>query len=303
MKPTCRANPSAERLTARCRRSAANRIRIPAPRPWSRGLFVGAVDEGVGATALSRLPGNPPREIDAEAAARQLARPDNDPATFVWLHFALANAASKDWLCDKLKPPNSFRETLAQAVGSTRLEQEDDALVAVIHDVEFDFSFDPSAISTVNLWIRPGLAISARLKPLRSLDRLRAAIKAGATFRSPAELLGRLLSEQANVLVEIVRKATDRVDIIEDQLLVERLSPSRGELGNLRRTLVRLQLLLAPEPAVFFRLLSRPPGWIARPDVDDLRQAAEEFSAAVSGCADLGAPGEVFAGRDRRRGQ
>jgi len=233
-------------------------------------------------------PGQPAREIDAEGAARRLAKPDAGDS-FVWLHFSLSNAASQGWLCGHLQPPDSFREALHQVVGSTRLEQEDDALVAVIHDVEFDFSFDPSSISTVNLWIQPRLAVSARLKPLRSLDRLRAAIKAGATFRSPADLLARLLSEQANVLVDIVRKATSRVDVIEDQLLVASVSPSRGELGNLRRTLVRLQRLLAPEPAAFFRLLSRPPAWIAREDGDDLRHSAEEFSAAVAGCADLGA--------------
>ena len=45
--------------------------------------------------------------------------------------------------------------------------------------------------------------------------------------------------------------------------------------------LVRLQRLLAPEPAALFRLLSRPPNWIGDADVQGLRQAAEEFSAAI----------------------
>jgi zinc transporter len=35
------------------------------------------------------------------------------------------------------------------------------------------------------------------------------------------------------------------------------------------------------EPAALFRLLSRPPEWIADEDLQDLRQAAEEFSTAV----------------------
>ena len=61
---------------------------------------------------------------------------------------------------------------------------------------------------------------------------------------------------------------------------------SRAELSGLRRTLVRLQRLLAPEPAALFRLLSRPPAWMAEADVQNLRESAEEFATAV---ADSGA--------------
>jgi hypothetical protein len=45
---------------------------------------------------------------------------------------------------------------------------------------------------------------------------------------------------------------------MEEQLLAKRVSVSRSELGSLRRMLVRLQRLLAPEPAAFFRLLTSP---------------------------------------------
>jgi zinc transporter len=56
---------------------------------------------------------------------------------------------------------------------------------------------------------------------------------------------------------------------------------NRSELGGLRRRLIRLQRLLAPEPAALFRLLNRPPAWIVESDRQDLRQAAEEFAAAI----------------------
>ena len=67
--------------------------------------------------------------------------------------------------------------------------------------------------------------------------------------------------------------------LIEDRLLADRIEIRRSDLGSLRRVLVRLQRLLAPEPAAFFRLLNRPPSWICGEDLQDLRQAAEEFSA------------------------
>src|SRR5262245_8871782 len=72
---------------------------------------------------------------------------------------------------------------------------------------------------------------------------------------------------------------------IEDRLLANRIAASRSELGSLRRMLIRLQRLPAPEPAAFIRLLNRPPGWIWEEDLQNWRQAAGEFSTAVSDTA------------------
>jgi zinc transporter len=106
-------------------------------------------------------------------------------------------------------------------------------------------------------------------------------------MRSPAELLEHLLRAQADVLVEIVREVTERVDDIEDQLLARRLDQRRVRLGKLRRLLVRLQRLLAPEPSAFFRLLQHPPPWLEETDVQELRQSSEEFSVVLRDMAAL----------------
>lgn len=233
-------------------------------------------------------PGQAAAHIDSDAASEWLAAQQREPSkSFLWLHFSLSNAASERWIKQYLDLPATFHESLHELETSTRLEQEGTNLVAVIHDVQFDFSVDPTNVSTVSLCIAPNLMVSARLRPLRSLDRLREAVRSGQTFRSSAELLAHLLRDQAEVLVDIARQSTSRVDVIEDKLLDNRISISRRELGSLRRTLVRLQRLLAPEPAALFRLLNRPPAWIAGEDVQELREAAEEFSTAVIDSAAL----------------
>ncbi len=227
-------------------------------------------------------PGQSPRHIEGEVALQWLRERGNNSSTgFIWLHFSLSNAAAERWMRQSLELADAFYDSLHEGVGSTRLELEGDSLVAVIHDALFNISFDSGNISTVTLCMQPHLVVSARLRPLRSVDRLRAAVKAGHALRSSAELLAQLLRDQASVLSEIVRQSTARVDAVEDTLLANRVSVSRAELSALRRSLVRLQRLLAPEPAALFRLLSRPPRWLGDEDLSDLRQAAEEFSAAV----------------------
>jgi zinc transporter len=233
-------------------------------------------------------PNQAAQPVSSAEVSEWLAASDRRPPDeFLWLHFSLSNSACESWLTRNLNLPDSFYESLHSAPGSTRLEQDGDSLVAVIHDVLFDFAFDASSVASASLCIEPHLLITARLRPLRSVDRLRAAVRDGEVFQSSVELLAHLLRDQSNVLVDILRTTTKRVDEIEDRLLGNRVSVSRTELGSLRRVLVRLQRLLAPEPAALFRLLNRPPEWISEEDRQDLHNAAEEFSTAVADSAAL----------------
>jgi zinc transporter len=228
------------------------------------------------------VPNQPPQLITSEAAIGFLTAPGPGlPGEFFWLHFSLSNAASEPWLRRYLTLPDSFYESLHSDVDSTRLEQDADSLVARIHDVLSDFTFN-APVATTTLCVKPRVLVSAHLRPWRSIDQLRAEVQAGQVFHSPIEVLSRLLRDQASVLVDIVRKSKKRVGPMEEQLLAKRVSVSRSELGSLRRMLVRLQRLLAPEPAAFFRLLSRPPDWIAADELQNLQLAAEKFSTAIN---------------------
>jgi zinc transporter len=97
---------------------------------------------------------------------------------------------------------------MRESSGPTRVEQDSDALVAVIHDVLFDFHYEATDNSSLTLAVMPGVVISVRLKPLRSIDRLRESVRAGTATRSPVALLAQLLENQAGVLTEIVRRST-----------------------------------------------------------------------------------------------
>jgi zinc transporter len=214
----------------------------------------------------------------------QNASPDT---AFLWLHFNLAHTASVKWLHQNVTLSDQFYESLKDGSRSTRVELDDDTLVAVVNDVSYDFAFEPADISTLWLSVAPKLVVSARLQPLLSIDRLRDSVKRGSRLRSSVALLVHLMHDQGDVLINIVRSTTTRVDDIEDHLLAGRLETKRANLGALRRLLVRLQRLLAPEPAALFRLLRTPPHWIDEEDLQDLRQSTEEFNVALSDMAAL----------------
>jgi zinc transporter len=225
----------------------------------------------------------------AQAVDWLKAHPAGQPGddAFIWLHFDLTAASSQAWMQANLALAPEFFEALQQGSRSTRIEDAQDNLIAVVNDVAYEFAFDPSEIATLWMSVDARLAVSARAHPLRSIDRLREAVKQGVRFGSSVDLLNHLLKDQGDVLVRIVREATLKVDSIEDVLLRGRLDRRRAELGQLRRVLVRLQRLLAPEPGALFRLLRQPPPWVAANDLEELRQATEEFSLVIRDLAAL----------------
>lgn len=218
--------------------------------------------------------------LDSEQVLHWLQQAHN-PEAFIWVHLNLSHSGSEQWLQQHLQLPETFFDALHEGVRATRIERADDALIAVMNDVLFDFSFDASDISTLWMSVTPQVVVTARSKPLRSIDRLRVAVKDGEVFASSMALLVHLLRDQADVLTQIVRNIADKTDHIEDRLLANRLEYHRAHLGTMRRLLVRLQRLLAPEPSALFRLLNRPPVWIIDEDRQDLRQSTEEFATVI----------------------
>lgn len=236
---------------------------------------------------FSFKPGESGREIGSAAALHCLHSSDSGDE-FIWLHLNLAHAACERWMKTNLRLPEEFFEALHEGSRSTRIEHVDSALLAVVNDVVFDFNMLSTDISTLWVCTHHNLLITARLHPLRSVDKLRSSVKRGERFRSPLELLVHLLRDQGEVLTQFLRKTSLSVDKIEDQLLSQRLSNNRSELGAMRRVLVRLQRLLALEPGSLMRLLHRPPDWLLEADVQELRQSTEESALVISDLVALG---------------
>lgn len=262
-------------------------------------MQAGIVEAGYGSDPVGLVsgflfePGGPVREIDSHAAAAWLQQMPSLPPDaahhrpFLWLHFNLSHSACERWMKAHLGLPDEYFEALRQGSRSTRIERQDVALLAVVNDVIYNFGVTSTDVSTLWAHADHRLLVTARARPLRSVDRLRAAVRRGEAFRSPLDLVVHLLRDQADVLVQIVRETGVNVDQIEDQLLSQRLHGNRADLGAMRRGLVRLQRLLAPEPGALFRLLNRPPAWLQETDLQELRESTEEFSLVLSDLAAL----------------
>lgn len=225
--------------------------------------------------------------IDGASAIVWLRQKDHPDDEFLWLQFHDIPSVLDGWPLQHVTLPEAFGDTLREGSRSTRIESMQKTMIAVVNDVDYDFTQKkPPVVATLWLSAGPHCLLSVRNQPLRSVQQVRADVEAGEIFHSPLALLIRLLQEQADVLRAIVRGGSHTADEVEARLLGGQL-PKRASLGGIRRDLVRLRRLLAPEPAALFRLVNRPPRWVREEDAQALRQTAEAFSLTLRDMAGL----------------
>jgi len=233
--------------------------------------------------------GKTAESIGIEQVAEWLERRHQEERkAFVWLHFNLSHQSTLKWLKAHCQLPEQFYDSLSDEGSSTRIELAEGHLIALVNDVRYNgFDIEPSEISTLWASANAHVLVTVRKKALRSIDQLRCSVESHDIFNSPSDLLAELFRHQADVMAQIMREATNKIDGVEDNILMGRYNHKRNQLGSLRRTLVRLQRLLAPEPAALFRLINKPPIWMDEQDINELRQATEEFSTVMRDMAGL----------------
>lgn len=255
----------------------------PTPAPPAPSAY-GADEHGL-ICGFRFVPGSP--ALPVERLADVADNRGTADAGFTWLHLNLSHAGAGPWLRTQGRLSENFFEALGDGSRSTRIERDGDTLFAVINDVTFDFTFDASDVATLWVVVERQRVITARRHPLRAVDRLRTAVKGGEALDSSVALLEHLLADQADELQRIVRRAADRLDDIEDEVLAGHHGRHTAELARLRRLMVRLQRLLAPEPSALQRTLAKPPGWISEADLQSLHRASEEFALVLRDVASL----------------
>ena len=179
---------------------------------------------------------------------------------FAWLHFNLSHAQAERWLRRHAGLSDNFFEALTHGLHSTRIERADDGADRRHQRRAVRVQLRRRTIST--LWISVGqrLVVTARRQPLRSVD---APAHGGQArrrdLRSSAELLEHLLRDAGRRAgAHRARRHRARRRHRRRSCWPASSHHSARELARLRRLLVRLQRLLAPEPSALLRLLQQP---------------------------------------------
>jgi zinc transporter len=224
------------------------------------------------------------RAIAVDGMVEALQRDD----LVTWLHFNLSDARARRWLLDAGLLPAALREVLHEHDDNRRIEGAEDGLLLVMSDFTFDAEADPSEVAPLWCFVNRHLLITARTRPLRSVDELRLELRSGSCdARSGVELLATLLELRSARLRRLANDMIDQLDDIEDEILAGNIKEQREQLGRTRRLCARLRRQFVPERADLKKFLQRPTTVLVEDDSDALQSSTETLGFAIEGIAEL----------------
>jgi zinc transporter len=133
------------------------------------------------------------------------------------------------------------RELLLDSDLHIRLEIVERGFAGILGDLHFDFDGDPDRLGEIQIFVDEGLVVTARLHPLKVIDRLRLELRRGMAVTSTLRLVIQFIEDFADVVATVIASQSDLVDHVEDKILKDRFLREGGELGGVRRLLARLR--------------------------------------------------------------
>ncbi|WP_213774915.1 transporter [Bradyrhizobium sp. dw_78] len=172
----------------------------------------------------------------------------------LWLHFNLTDARARSWLAT-IDIPALARDLLLSKDDFQQIHAIDHCLYGVFSDLIRDIGDATDETGFLRFAMTERLLVSGRYQALCAVDATRRVLEGGHRVQSVAALLEKIIDEVADTMDRIVDRIGTEIDTIEEQTLAgDAKTETRGDLGRLRRTCVRLHRQLAGLRVLFHRL-------------------------------------------------
>lgn len=171
-----------------------------------------------------------------------MARSDLDVSDgFLWLHMNLADSRVAAFLegFPDLPPPAVAALTTHDTHAAITLDEQ--VVYGTLVDFQREFDSETRDIGWLHFFASGKVIITTRLQPLRSVDRVRAAIEKNASrYQKPIDVFETLVAEFQRTMIGLVMELTEELNLIEDFVYDNAPRDERRRLAPVRRTVVRL---------------------------------------------------------------
>ncbi|HEV2631245.1 MAG TPA: CorA family divalent cation transporter [Pseudolabrys sp.] len=190
-----------------------------------------------------------PAEIDVSLAS-------HEPG-WVWVHLALADARCRSWIVQHAPVSDSARELLAGSDQHVRLDVLGHEIVGVVPDLQQELGEHTDALVRLRFVLTERMLITARQRPVHSVETTRRALEGGKRFPNAVSFLDGIIDQFADAVARMAERLGDELDRAEDRVLDEEPADERVRLGRVRIQAVRVHRQLGQLRSLFHRVESR----------------------------------------------
>lgn len=194
--------------------------------------------------------------FDADGGARQLSERDVPAlgahgAGFVWVHLNLVDHRSRAWLDGQPVLTETAVEAMTDPGGYQRLTVDAGLSAGVFADAALEFDRDGHDVAQLGFILGPGFLVTARRKPMQSVQHVKRALETGETAETPLALLELIVDAELAGIDTGIAELSAEVEAIENRLLSNPTSDERRSIVRLRRRASRLNKQLYAMLALF----------------------------------------------------
>jgi zinc transporter len=208
-----------------------------------------------------------------------------DPGTgWVWVHLALADMRCRNWIAQHAPLSELAREVLSGPDTHLRLESFGAELAGLVPDLHQELTRAGEDLVRLRFVMTERMVITARQRPVHSVENTRRAIEAGKRFTTPASLLDAVIDQFADAIARMAERMGGELDSFEDHVMDDEPADERHRIGRIRLQAVRVHRQLAQMRAMFHRLeprLARDHAAVAAV-IDMLAQKLDAIDAEVA---------------------
>jgi zinc transporter len=191
--------------------------------------------------------------IPSEAAERALA----STTGWTWIHLGLADARCRAWVAQHQPLSEIARDTLLGSDDHLRLDVLGREIVGVLPDLHQELVQETDALVRLRFVLTERALISARRKPVHSVEINRRAIAAGRRFPTAISLLDSIIDHFADTISHLAERLGSEIDTVEEQVMHDEATDQRQRLGQIRLQAARVHRHLAQLRGMFHRIEPR----------------------------------------------
>lgn len=176
---------------------------------------------------------------------------------WIWLHLALADTRCRNWIARHAPVSELARDVLAGPDRHLRLDILGHEIVGVVPDLHQEFAQPGEELVRLRFVMSERLLITARQRPVHSIESNRRAIESGKRFPTAISFLDAVIDQFADTIGRMAETLGDELDRAEDHVMHEEPADERQRIGRVRLQAVRIHRQLAQLRSMFHRLEPR----------------------------------------------
>ncbi len=198
-----------------------------------------------------------------------------------WVHLHFESERARKWLRRESGLSGLVAEALLYEETRPRCAAVGDGLLINLRGVNLNPGANPEDMVQLRLYVDRHRMVSVRRRRLMAIQDIRDRLAEGRGPKNSSDFIVSTTSGLMERMGPVISDLDDRVDDIEDRVLMTSDASLRGELWQMRRQSIALRRYIAPQREAMARLVTEEISWI-EPNVGQrLREIADRITRYV----------------------